>query len=64
MYVDWGNAQKLFFAFFRLGLTAFGGPAMVAYIRDLAVRNFGRDSIKKWQDVLIAIGAAAAVLIL
>jgi len=30
---------KLFFAFLRLGLTAFGGPAMVAYIRDLAVRK-------------------------
>jgi len=26
-------------AFFRLGLTAFGGPAMVAYIRALAVRE-------------------------
>lgn len=32
----------LFFAFLRLGLTAFGGPAMVAYIRRLAVEN------KKW----------------
>jgi chromate transporter len=29
----------LFLAFLRLGLTAFGGPAMVAYIRDLAVRK-------------------------
>jgi chromate transporter len=28
---------SLFFSFQRLGLTAFGGPAMVAYIRDLAV---------------------------
>ena len=28
---------SLFWAFLRLGLTAFGGPAMVAYIRDLAV---------------------------
>ncbi len=27
----------LFIQFFRLGLTAFGGPAMIAYIRDLAV---------------------------
>jgi chromate transporter len=26
-------------AFLRLGLTAFGGPAMVAYIRDLAVKK-------------------------
>jgi len=29
----------LFLAFLRLGLTAFGGPAMVAYIRDLAVKK-------------------------
>ncbi len=28
---------KLFVSFLSLGLTAFGGPAMVAYIRDLAV---------------------------
>jgi chromate transporter len=30
---------KLFFAFLRLGLTAFGGPAMVAYIRELAIKK-------------------------
>ena len=29
--------SRLFLAFFRLGLTAFGGPAMIAYIRELAV---------------------------
>ena len=29
----------LFLSFLRLGLTAFGGPAMVAYIRDLAVKR-------------------------
>jgi chromate transporter len=29
----------LFFSFFKLGLTAFGGPAMVAYIRELAVQK-------------------------
>jgi len=34
----------LFFAFFRLGLTAFGGPAMVAHIKDLSVVR------KKWLD--------------
>ena len=28
---------KLFLAFLRLGLTAFGGPAMVAYIKELAI---------------------------
>ncbi|MBI5723830.1 MAG: chromate efflux transporter [Planctomycetes bacterium] len=33
------TAGRLFLAFLRLGLTAFGGPAMVAYIRDLAVRK-------------------------
>ncbi len=31
------SLPALFFAFLRLGATAFGGPAMVAYIRDLAV---------------------------
>lgn len=30
---------RLFAAFLRLGLTAFGGPAMVAYIRNLAVKK-------------------------
>jgi len=35
-------ACTLFLAFLRLGLTAFGGPAMVAYIRDLAVKK------RKW----------------
>ena len=34
----------LFWAFLRLGLTAFGGPAMVAYIRRMAVEK------KKWLD--------------
>ena len=31
------SAARIFLAFLRLGLTAFGGPAMVAYIGDLAV---------------------------
>lgn len=31
------TAARVFLAFLRLGLTAFGGPAMVAYIGDLAV---------------------------
>ncbi len=30
---------KIFAVFFRLGLTAFGGPAMVAYIRRLVVQD-------------------------
>ncbi len=33
------STKNIFFAFLRLGLTAFGGPAMVAYIRRLAVRE-------------------------
>jgi len=33
------NPPRLFVPFLRLGLTAFGGPAMVAYIRDLAVKK-------------------------
>ncbi|MFZ0959439.1 MAG: chromate efflux transporter [Terriglobia bacterium] len=34
---DHVSRWSLFLVFLRLGLTAFGGPAMVAYIRDLAV---------------------------
>lgn len=35
---------QLFLAFLRLGVTAFGGPGMVAYIGDLSVKR------KKWLD--------------
>lgn len=35
---------KIFSRFLRLGLTAFGGPAMVAYIRSMAVER------EKWLD--------------
>ncbi|MEN6616570.1 MAG: chromate efflux transporter [Syntrophorhabdus sp.] len=35
---------ELFLSFLRLGITAFGGPAMVAYIRDHSVKR------KKWLD--------------
>jgi len=31
--------KGLFFSFFRLGLTAFGGPAMVAHIRELSTER-------------------------
>jgi chromate transporter len=34
----------LFLSFLRLGITAFGGPAMIAYIRRLAVER------KRWLD--------------
>jgi chromate transporter len=30
---------KIFFAFLRLGMTAFGGPAMVAHIKELSVKK-------------------------
>jgi chromate transporter len=32
-------AFRIFFEFLRLGMTAFGGPAIVVYIRDLAVHK-------------------------
>jgi chromate transporter len=38
------SVKSLFLSFLRLGLTAFGGPAMVAYIGELAVKR------KKWLD--------------
>jgi chromate transporter len=40
----------LFLAFFRLGLTAFGGPAMVAYIGKLAVKERGWLSDESFRD--------------
>ena len=44
---------RIFAAFFRLGITAFGGPAMVAYIRELAVTK------KRWlSEQSFADGAA------
>jgi chromate transporter len=44
------SAGDIFAAFLRLGLTAFGGPAMVAYIRDLAVRQKGWVSADSFKD--------------
>src|SRR5512146_2827154 len=35
---------ELFLSFFRLGLTCFGGPAMVAYIKEMVVHR------KRWLD--------------
>ena len=43
-------AGRLFLVFLRLGLTAFGGPAMVAYIRDLAVKKYRWLSQKVFED--------------
>jgi len=43
-------AVHLFFGFLRLGLTAFGGPAMVAYIRDLAVKKKNWLTPESFQD--------------
>jgi chromate transporter len=34
------SLKNIFFPFLRLGLTAFGGPAMVAYIKDMSVNRF------------------------
>jgi chromate transporter len=34
------SPKDIFFPFLRLGLTAFGGPAMVVYIKDMAVNRF------------------------
>ena len=44
------SALRIFLAFLRLGLTAFGGPAMVAYIRDLAVKRHGWLSDDAFRD--------------
>jgi len=33
--------SKLFRSFLRLGITAFGGPTMVAYIREMSVKKYG-----------------------
>jgi chromate transporter len=38
------STTSLFLSFLRLGLTAFGGPAMVAYIKEMAVNSH------KWLD--------------
>jgi chromate transporter len=33
------SSIKLFLSFLRLGLTAFGGPAMIAHIKELSVKK-------------------------
>ena len=57
-------AAKLFFAFFRLGLTAFGGPAMVAYIRELAIKKnhwLSEESFKQGVAICQVIPGATAM---
>lgn len=56
--------SSLFLAFLRLGLTAFGGPAMVAYIRDLAVRKklwLSEDSFRDGTALCQSIPGATAM---
>jgi chromate transporter len=38
------SLARIFFSFLRLGLTAFGGPAMMAHVKELAVKK------NKWLD--------------
>ncbi len=42
--IDKPTIGMLFISFLRLGLTAFGGPAMVAYIQEMSVNRY------KWLD--------------
>ncbi|WP_319585779.1 chromate efflux transporter [uncultured Desulfobulbus sp.] len=54
----------LFYRFFRLGLTAFGGPAMIAYIRDMAVQKekwLDQDSFKQGVAICQTIPGATAM---
>jgi len=47
------SLKNLFFAFFRLGLTAFGGPAMVAHIKELSVGRHNWLDEEKFKDGVI-----------
>ena len=44
------SLSALFVAFLRLGATAFGGPAMVAYIRQMAVDRNGWFNARAFDD--------------
>jgi chromate transporter len=44
------SLPRLFFSFLRLGLTAFGGPAMVAYIRKMVVEKNGWMKGEEFKD--------------
>ena len=57
-------AGELFFAFLRLGLSAFGGPAMVAYIRELAIKKnhwLSEESFKQGVAICQVIPGATAM---
>jgi chromate transporter len=56
--------SSLFLIFLRLGLTAFGGPAMVAYIRELAVTKkhwLSEDSFRDGTGLCQSIPGATAM---
>jgi len=44
------SLSRLFVAFLRMGATAFGGPAMVAYIREMAVERKGWMNARTFDD--------------
>lgn len=44
------SPSRLFFGFLRLGLTAFGGPAMVPYVRQVAVQKMAWLGQGEFQD--------------
>ena len=44
LFIGTTNAKDLFLAFLRLGITSFGGPAMVAHIRELSTER------RQWLD--------------
>lgn len=47
------TGPQLLLAFLRLGLTAFGGPAMIAQIKDLAVRRRGWVDERTFDDGVV-----------
>ncbi len=62
--LDFKKILKIFFCFLKLGLTAFGGPAMVAYIRELAVKKnrwLSEESFKHGVAVCQSIPGATAM---
>lgn len=50
---DAPTLAAIFGVFFRLGVTGFGGPAMIAVIRDLSVNRHGWVSEEAFQDGLV-----------